>query len=208
MYKLPMECKPGREVPRSGGSGGRPQALEVVTEKRHVSELVEHLGSLRRFGGDDRRDKDKSRQTEIEKQRVKRNPYGMGSEEGDIGGSGEHEAGGFHACVGGATRVGESSGFWKWEGYPGRGGWTVLERYRDREIREIGGVGACGCYWDWPGCSQGMTMSLGQILNDSPGKPVDFLLGQYRDGQITSSELDNTNHHPHAILRWLQIQRQ
>ncbi|KAJ3933664.1 MAG: hypothetical protein NXY57DRAFT_959757 [Lentinula lateritia] len=25
------------------------------------------------------------------------------------------------------------------------------------------------------------TMSLGQILNDSPGKPADFLLGQYRD---------------------------
>lgn len=67
------------------------------------------------------------------------------------------------------------------------------------------------------------TMSLGQILNDSPGKPADFLLGQYRDGkvlsnqpflpsllltQITSSELDDTNHHPHAILGWLRIQRQ
>ncbi|KAJ3862501.1 hypothetical protein EV359DRAFT_65580 [Lentinula novae-zelandiae] len=51
--ELPMECKPGREVPGSGGRGGRPRALEVVTEKRYIKvpELVEQLGSLRRFGG-------------------------------------------------------------------------------------------------------------------------------------------------------------
>ncbi|KAJ3846020.1 hypothetical protein EV368DRAFT_70253 [Lentinula lateritia] len=50
---LPMECKPGKEVPGSGGSSRHPQVWEVVTEKRHVKapELVEHLGSLGRFGG-------------------------------------------------------------------------------------------------------------------------------------------------------------
>ncbi|KAJ3804038.1 hypothetical protein F5876DRAFT_70958 [Lentinula aff. lateritia] len=35
--KLPMECKPGREVPGSGGRDGCPQVLEGVTEKRSRS---------------------------------------------------------------------------------------------------------------------------------------------------------------------------
>ncbi|KAJ3870824.1 hypothetical protein F5051DRAFT_434333 [Lentinula edodes] len=38
------------------------------------------------------------------------------------------------------------------------GGCTVLGRCRKHEIREVGVVGACGCCWDWSGCSQGMTL--------------------------------------------------
>ncbi|KAJ3805137.1 hypothetical protein F5876DRAFT_70056 [Lentinula aff. lateritia] len=97
MYELPMECKPGREVPGSGGSGGHPQALEVVTEKQHI---VRH----------DRRDEDKSREIEIEKQRVREVNKGTS---GDL--ENMRQEGFVH--VSGELRVlGSRQGIWKWEG--------------------------------------------------------------------------------------------
>ncbi|KAJ3886917.1 hypothetical protein GG344DRAFT_69251 [Lentinula edodes] len=77
-----MECKPRREVPGSGGKGGHPQALEVVTEKQYIvqhqgpwahgalGELKEVWGRLA-HQGNNRRDKDKGGETEIEKLRVR-----------------------------------------------------------------------------------------------------------------------------------------